>query len=365
MQAVTFPSFEEFAVVDVPRDEPGEGEVLVEVERVQLSVTECELFRGIETSHYETVRRRMDEGEPRLFGHEFCGRVVGLGAGVSEFAVGDRVYAAGKVPCHACAYCERGFEHLCSDTRGIGFDMPGGLSEFVALPAEPLRRLPDGVSAVEGAAMQPLASAVLCVVDADVEPGETVVVVGTGVMGFQCAQLARRFGAGTVYAVDVRERALELAAEHGLVPLDASDRDVVEVVDEETNGLGADLVIEAVGGDQTHGTTGSDPLAQAYRMVRKGGRVLQVGHISGDVAVTPRQLRSKSVRWLCPRKGVVRTGPNVDTGDLAPQLVAAGDVSIEALATHELDGLDAVGEAVDITLNKADYGALGPAQIVL
>lgn len=143
-----------------------------------------------------------------------------------------------------------------------------------------------------------MASSVLCIIDADIDPGDTVSVIGAGVMGFQCAHLAKQFGAGTVYAIDVRERPLEIAAENGLVPIDATEVDPVKKIRKATDGIGTDIVFEAVGGDQNHGTEGDDPLAQAVEVVRRGGTVLQVSPIEGDIEMIPRFLRGKSMSWV-------------------------------------------------------------------
>ena len=367
MDAVVVDEFESFDVVDIPRPEPGPGEVRIDVSRVQLSVTECLLYHGESVAHFDAVRRRIRDEDPgaRLFGHEFCGVVSECGPGVDDYRVGDRVYAPGKIYCGKCPYCRSGYENYCPDTEAIGYDRPGALAEYVCLPAEPLQRIPEGVSDAEGAALQPLASSVLCVADAGIDPGDDVFVVGTGVMGFQCALVAKRFGAGTVYAADVRDRPLELAAANGAIPIDATETDSVAAVREATDGLGADVAIEAVGGDQSHATDGGDPLSQAFRATRRGGTVLQVGHISGDVEMTPRSARSKAIRWENPRKGVADLGPGTDTGTLAGELVASDAVPIGEYVTHEFAGLDSFGTVVDVTLEKDAHGALGPAQIVL
>lgn len=363
MKAVICDDFGSSRVTTVDRPDPGSREVLIEVSRVQLSVTECQLYEGEEIIHHESIARRLTAGDGRLFGHEFCGEIVEVGSGVTEFTTGDRVYAPGKIHCGTCTYCRNGHGNLCPDTIGIGYDRPGALAEYVSLPVEPLCSVPDGVSDAAGAALQPLASSVLCVLNADITPGETVVVFGTGVMGYQSALIADRFGAGDVYAVDVRSEPLDIAAEHGITPIDATAESVIDVVDRETNGLGADVVVEAVGGTQRHGTAGDDPLAQAFSVVRRGGTILQVGHIAEEIRMEPRVARSKSVRWINPEKGVKTTGPGTDTGVLAGNLVASGDVPIEPFITHELQGFESFEDAVEITREKQKYGALGPAQI--
>lgn len=365
MDAVVCESFGESTVTEVPVPDVVDDDVLIDVQRVQLSVTECNLYRGNEIAHYDTVEERIAAGDARLFGHEFCGVVVETGDQVETFEPGDRVYAPGKMSCGDCEYCELGRELYCVNKTYIGYDVPGALAEYAVLPAEPLGLVPDGVSDAEGAALQPLASSTLCVEEARIGTGDVVAVIGTGVMGSQCAQLARIHGADEVLAMDVDEEKLTIADQYGLTAIDVDEVDAVEAVRERTGGIGADVVIEAVGGAQSHGTKGNDPLAQASRMVTRGGRVVQVGYIIGDVTVTPRRFRTSSVDWINPVTGVRPLGPGRTTGSYAANLVADGRLSIEEYITHELDGLSSFETAVDITLDKPGYGALGPAQIVL
>jgi L-iditol 2-dehydrogenase len=365
MQAVVCTDFGESHLEDVPMPSVELGQVLVEVRRVQLSVTECNLYHGEEISHHEAVRDRLDDGPSRLFGHEFCGEVVETADDVTAFDAGDRIYAPGKILCGECNYCRAGRELYCLNKKYIGYDIPGALAEYTALPIEALCRVPEGVSDAEAAAMQPLASTILCLRDANIEQGDVVAVVGTGVMGFQCAQLALLRGASDVVVIDIDQQKLDIAARHGLSSIDATATDPVATVREHASGIGADVVIEAVGGDQVHGTEGSDPLAQAIEMVARGGTVVQVGYLIGDVSITPRTLRSKSINWINPVSGMRTLGPDRTTGTLAARLVAQGRVSIDEYITTELSGLDSFERAIRMTLNKEEYDALGPTQIVL
>lgn len=365
MRAVVCQDFDESSVEEVERPTPGRDEVLLAVDRVQLSVTECNLYRGNRIAHYDQVAPRLADGPAKLFGHEFCAEVAEVGGGVDRFAVGDRVYASGKIPCESCAYCEAGFELECQDKEYLGYDRPGALAEYFVSPTAPLTKLPDGVSDAEGAALQPLASAVLCVHDADVTTGDTVAVIGAGVMGHQVAQLALQQGAAEAHVVDIDATKLDIAADNGLNPIDATAVDPVETVLDRTDGIGADVVVEAVGGEQDAMYGGDAPLAQAVRMARTGATLLQVGHVIGDVAVRPKLLRSKDLDWVFPRKGATHLSPGGHSGAYVARLVADDRVSIEEYVSHELDGLENFERAVDITLNKAEYGALGPAQLVL
>ncbi len=365
MKAVVCHDFGESTIEEVPDPEPDPDEVLLEVERVQLSVTECNLYYGNEIAHYEVVRDRLAAEDGRLFGHEFCGIVLETGSAVDGFEPGERVYAPGKVPCHECRQCRTGFELHCPEKTYIGYDIPGALAEYAALPAEALCSVPDAVSDAETAAMQPLASALLTVEEAPIDAGDVVAVVGTGVMGYQCAQLAALQGAGQVIVVDVDAEKLAIAEDRGLTAIDATETDPAERILAETDGIGADVVFEAVGGKQTDATGGSEPLAQAFAAARNGGSIVQVGYIIGEVTFDPRRLRSKSLDWINPTTGATANTPNATTGEHVARLVAEDRVSIGEYVTHELDGLDRFEEAVEITMNKADHGARGPAQLIL
>lgn len=365
MEALLFRDSNDAVVEDVPRPTPEGDEVLIKVDRVQLSVTECNLYEGADIAHSEQVRRRLADGPARLFGHEFCGTVAETGKAVTDFEAGDRVYAPGKIPCRECAYCTSSYENYCPNKTQIGYDLPGGLAEYVLLPDDPLCTLPDEVSDAEGAAMQPFESTVRSVATADFTPGSVVAVVGTGVMGYQCAQLAKLFGADRVFAIDIDEEKLEIAERRGLIPVNAKTEDAPAVVREATGGIGADLVFEAAGGPQQHGTEGNDPLAQAMHVVRRGGTVVQIGHIIGDIELSPRKVKSRKVDWVQPVYGVTAFSPNMDSARYAPKLVATDQVSIDDYITHELEGLNSFEELVEITLNKPKHGALGPAQIIL
>jgi threonine dehydrogenase-like Zn-dependent dehydrogenase len=245
METLLFRDYNEVVVEEVPRPTPEGDEVLIEVNRVQLSVTECNLYQGADIAHSDQVRRRLEDGPARLFGHEFCGTIVETGEDVADFEVGDRIYAPGKTPCEECAYCTSGYENYCPNKTQIGYDTPGALSEYFVLPEGPLCKLPDEVSDAEGAAMQPFESTVRSVATAGFTPGSVIAVVGTGVMGYQCAQLAKLFGGDRVYAIDIDQEKLDIAEERGLIPINAMEENAAEVIREDTGGIGADYALAA------------------------------------------------------------------------------------------------------------------------
>lgn len=365
MEAIVIRDFGEATVEEVPRPAPEADEALIEVNRVQLSITECQLYQGHELSRIDTVRERIRSGDGRLFGHEFCGEIVETGSDVTDFTEGTRVYAPGKITCGDCPYCSAGYTVYCENRQVLGMHRPGALAEYLTLPVEALGTIPTGVSDAEAAAMQPLYGALIYVQEAEIESGDVAVVLGTGVMGYQCGQIALQHGASDVIAIDVVDEKLKVARDRGMIPIDARKSDVVERVRDLTDGIGADVVFEAVGGDQDHATDGSSPLAQATKMVRPGGTLVQVGLVIGELTISPRVFKSKGVRWVHPASYDTHTGPNTTASDFVCKQVASGRVSIDDYITHEVSGLDSFDDAIDITIDKEKYDALGPAQIVI
>jgi len=155
MRTVVTQGKEQSRIREKDEPTPGENEVLVRVKRVQLSVTECNLYKGRQVAHYDDVYDRINDGGAELFGHEFCGVVVDKGETVANFDAGDRVYAPDKVVCGTCNYCTSGYSHHCANKQGIGYELLGALSEYALFPKQPLCKVPEGVSDAEGAAMQP------------------------------------------------------------------------------------------------------------------------------------------------------------------------------------------------------------------
>jgi threonine dehydrogenase-like Zn-dependent dehydrogenase len=324
------------------------------------------LYRGEEVVRHQAVKDRIQREPGNVFGHEFSGVVEEVENEVTSISPGTRVFAPGPVSCGSCAYCAQGNPELCAERGIIGMDRPGALSEYIVLPASEVAEVPDALSAAEGAVLQPLASAVIDVFDAGVTTGDVVLVIGTGIMGNHCGQVARSQGAKAVFAVDVRPDVIEIAEQQGMYGIDATVEDHLAPVAEATHDQGPDVVFEAVGGQQESVTDGDGPLTQAISVVR-GGTVSQGGIIPGEPTVNPLTLNNKAVTWEHGRDqaGCLQTGPNGDTVSTAVELVVDGRVSVDEFITHEVSGLESVEDAIDITLNKDSHGALRPAQIDL
>ncbi len=211
---------------------------------------------------------RLDRA-PLVLGHEIAGEVVGVGEGVEPYKVGDRVAVAHHVPCNTCHYCLSGNSTVCDTLRRTNFD-PGGFAEYVRLPAINVDRgvflLPDEVSYEEATFVEPLACVLRGQRKARLQPGQSVLVIGSGIAGLLHVQLARVLGAGLIVAMDISDYRLEAAKRFGAdAAVDAEDYSP-ERLCEVNNGFLADLVVVC---------TGAVPaITQALASVERGGTVL-------------------------------------------------------------------------------------------
>jgi D-arabinose 1-dehydrogenase-like Zn-dependent alcohol dehydrogenase len=210
---------------------------------------------------------------PRVIGHEIAGEVVEVASDVRHVRVGDRVVAYYYLTCGVCRYCALGRETLCDNLRGwIGRQIDGGLAEYVSLPAWNTRPLPASVSYEDGAVASDAVATPLHVLRsrARVSPGETVVVVGgAGGVGIHAVLVAKALGARAI-CVDIGDEKMAFALQAGAdLAIDASDAPFDEQVMDYTGGMGADVVVEMVGTDET--------VSPSLRSLSKVGRLLLVG----------------------------------------------------------------------------------------
>jgi succinate semialdehyde reductase (NADPH) len=284
-----------FLVEELRDPVPGRGEILVRVAACGVCHTDLHIHDG-----------SVPFPLPCVLGHEISGTVVALGDDVERHAVGDRVVGAFIRPCGACAMCRAGRSELCEpffahnrlngtlydgrtrlfDREGAAIAMysMGGLAELAVMPQLGAARLPDGLAltdaAILGCALLTAYGATRHV--ADLQPGESVVVLGAGGVGLGLVQLARALGVEEIAVVDVATDKLDAAAGLGARHVvDARDGDVVAQVRERLGG-GADAVFEAVGHPQT--------FRQATEMAADGGRCVMVGiapvGVTAEVEIT-------------------------------------------------------------------------------
>lgn len=194
---------------------------------------------------------RLDRA-PFVLGHEIGGQVAEVGEGVESFRVGDRVSALHHVPCNTCYYCLRGRQTLCRTLRRTSFD-PGGFAEYLRLPAIKVDRgvflLPDEMSFEEATFLEPLACVLRGQRTAGVQPGDSVLVIGSGIAGLLHILLARALGARRIIATDINRFRLDTARKLGAdASIHAETEDLPGSVRRANRGRLADKVILCPGG---------------------------------------------------------------------------------------------------------------------
>jgi threonine dehydrogenase-like Zn-dependent dehydrogenase len=361
VKAWRFHGFSDMRLDEVPEPVCGPGHVIMVPLCVQPSVTEAQLAFGIPTLAYQAIKRRLETEAPvQLFGHEFCARVIEVGAGVTRVKPGDRVAARAKLPCGSCPFCKEGKNELCRKGPIIGFQLPGCFAERALLPENALVCVDDRISNSEAACLQSLSDSVAAAQTAGITIGDSVAIFGQGSMGLVCLQIARSSGAGLIVTVDVREEACRASRELGAdVALNARADDPIAAIQNLTGGNGADIVFECAGGSPKQGLAGTRSLMQAIESVRSGGKLVGVSWFGAPLQIDVDLLRERSLRFLFP-----------DISTLAHlkhtvQLVASGRVRLKPMITHVLIGLESVPQAFEITANKGKFQAINPAQVVL
>jgi L-iditol 2-dehydrogenase len=278
MRAVVYRGINDMRIETVPVPAIGPGELLIKIATCGICGTDLKkIHMG---SH----------SAPRIFGHEMAGVVAAVGAGVTRFAVGDRVMSFHHVPCGECYYCRKNTPAQCplykKTGATAGFEPSGGgFAEYIRVLDFVVSNggvvpIPDGVPFEQAAFVEPLMTVLKGTKLLNLASDDTVLVIGQGPIGLMHAALARRTGA-RVLTSDLFAERHAIAARFGLTnPIHAGTENVVERVMTETEGRGADAVILAVGGNAL--------IRTAMDAVRPGGKVMlfaQTQH--GEVTIDP------------------------------------------------------------------------------
>ncbi len=315
---------------DIPKVK--DNEVLVKLEYVGICGSDLHYYENGRIGDYIVK-------PPFVLGHEPGGVVVETGQKVVNLKVGDRVALEPGKTCGHCEFCKTGRYNLCPDV--VFFATPpvdGVFGEYVAHEADLCFKLPDNVSTLEGALIEPLAVGFHAALQGGAGAGQTAVVMGAGCIGLVCMMALKAMGVIKVYVVDIMEKRLEKALELGATgTINAVSTDAVKAVLELTKGLGCDLVIEAAGTEIT--------TRQAIHMTKKGANIVLVGYgKSGEMnlpmsLVLDKELTLKTVfryRHIYP---------------MAIDAVAAGKVNLKGIVTDEFP-LDEIQKAMDYSVNN-------------
>ncbi len=310
-------------VEERPDPKPGDRDIVVRI-------MACGLC-GSDLLEWYRIKRA-----PLVLGHEPAGVVTETGKHVTSVKPGDRVFVTHHVPCTACNYCLSGHETACTTFQTVNNFDPGGFSQLLRVTGKSVESgtllLPDPVSFEQATFIEPLGTAVRALRAAGLRPGQSVLVIGSGVAGLLIIKLARAYGAGTVVATDVSSYRLEKARQFGADHAVLAGEDVPAAVRKVNDGRLADVVILCAG---------ALPAARAaLQSAERGGTVLffavpKPGE-TVDVNFNPfwrDDITIKTCYGAAPIDNLQ-----------ALELIRRGAVTVTDMVTHRF-GIDEIGKA--------------------
>lgn len=269
MRALRYLGPKKLEVQEMPVPVPSEGEVLIKVGACGICGSDIHGYLGL------TGRRIA----PMTMGHEFCGQVERIGAGVQRFKIGDRVIVQPICFCGECVNCKRGLTMLCLNKRFFGvLSVDGAMAEYVAVPEKLLYPLPDNCSFDTGALAEPYAVAYGSVLKAPKAERKTVLVIGAGTIGVCVLQLMKLKNPGKLIVSDLSETRLKTALELGAdAVINPAREDLLETVSNITGGAMVDIAIECVGVQASAN--------QSVRCLKPGGTAIWVGMSQKEMTI--------------------------------------------------------------------------------
>ncbi len=338
MQKAAFMNgLDNMVIKEVPVPKVGEKQVLVQLEYVGICGSDVHYYHHGVCGSY-----KVNLEEDFMLGHECAGTVVEVGAGVESLKVGDRVALEPGITCGQCEYCKSGRYNLCPDVVFLATPpVQGCYEEYIAFPENMCFKLPENVSTKEGALIEPLAVGFHAASQGNVQPGDTVVILGAGCIGLVTLLSCKARGAGTIIVSDLVDARLEKAKELGATHvINGKEKDTLAEIARLTNGKGANKVFETAGSPFT--------IAQTPHIVSKGGTITLVGIAAvEEINFNFAQIMDKEAEI----KSVFRYR------NIYPKAIAAvssGAIDVNGIVTHEFDLehiQDAFQEAVN---NKTD-----------
>jgi threonine dehydrogenase-like Zn-dependent dehydrogenase len=329
MKAAAFRRQNEMIVIEAPEPRAGAGQVV-------LKVHDC----GICGSDLHACQYGIGMPADSIMGHEFCGEVSEVGAGVSSFKIGERVAGLPFVFCGECERCTSGMEIHCRKLKGLGLgQLPGAYAEFVACPAASLFKVPDNMSSRDGALVEPLSVGLHAVKRSRLQAGMTVLVMGAGPIGLATLTWAKGKGARVVVS-ELAEGRGELAKKLGAdVIVNPRAQNPADQVREMT-GDHPHLVFECIG---VKGTLG-----QAIGMVAPRGQVMVVGVCMEADEIQPLQciMREVDVNFVL--------GYDPADFDETISALASGKIKPQAMVT-DIVGVEQVPQMFQTLRHPGDH----------
>lgn len=322
----------QWAERDIPK--PCTGELQIKLEYVGICGSDLHFYQEGRLANWEL------DG-PLALGHEPGGVVTEIGEGVKGFAVGDRVSIEPAVPCGECEDCRKGRYNLCKkiEMLAIPNERDGVFAEYCIHKANMCHKLPENVSTLAGAMIEPLAVGFHATELSDARLGETAIILGSGCIGLCTLLCLKARGVSEIYVTDPMEKRLEKARELGATRILNSRTESIEDFARTLPGGGVDQVYECAGNRVT--------TLQTCRLIKRGGKVTLVG-------VSPEPVLELDIATLNAMEGRIYSVYRYR--NLWPKAIAAvqsGMIPVEKVVSHVFDFKDCI-EAIDYSLNHKD-----------
>jgi threonine 3-dehydrogenase len=317
-----------FEMVDVPRPEVGDEDVLIQVKATSICGTDLHIY---EWNPWAQDHVKL----PLTIGHELCGVVVEKGVNADGPEVGQLVSAESHVVCNRCSFCRTGKGHLCEHTEILGVHRDGAFAEYVAVPAINAWADPPEMPYSIAALQENFGNAVHTA-SVPLVAGRKVLVTGCGPVGVMAIAAARALGARSVYATDVSDYRLSMAWTMGAdLTINPRKQDVFSTIMDATEGEGVDVLLEMSGAPSA--------IDEGFRALKPGGEAALLGLTSADLSFNLDDhiiFKGASVHGIVGRK-------LWDTWYKMRGLLRSGAVDLAPLITHRF-ALDDYEKAFDL-----------------
>ncbi|MTI65094.1 MAG: galactitol-1-phosphate 5-dehydrogenase [Firmicutes bacterium] len=337
MKAVRFTGPREVKYEDVEKPKIKSNEILIKVKAVGICGTDMELYSG----EMPYIKKGLTK-YPLIPGHEWSGEIVEVGSEVPRFSVGEKVTSDVSIGCGKCDMCKIGRYNLCPNRVVVGSykNKDGAFAEYIKLPYRHVYRLPDSMSYEEAALIEPAATASYGVMKGDIDYGSTVLIIGDGPIGQLSMQCAKVAGASKVFIVGSWDEKLEIAKSTGAdAVMHYKKDDVLDKINELTNGKGVDVVIESSGSPKAFN--------QSLEAVKPGGKVVLLSiYPTSEFMAQINSVVTKDADLIGVLASPNAFKPTID-------LMESGRINVKPLISHKYELKDAE-KAIKMIENKEE-----------